>query len=133
MKVLTVHQPWADLIVSGQKRFENRSRPTKYRGPVAILAGLSRKSLSKMPRVVGAVPGFPFPTVFGAIIGVVDIVDCHSTVPDDPFACGPFCWELANPVLLPEPIPKRGCLGLVSLPPETRQLIESALGNLQPA
>ena len=32
MKVLTIKQPWATLIIQGYKRFELRSWQTKYRG-----------------------------------------------------------------------------------------------------
>lgn len=31
MKVLTIKQPWATLIMQGDKRFEFRSWQTKYR------------------------------------------------------------------------------------------------------
>lgn len=39
LRVLTVRQPWASLIALGHKRIEVRSRPTNYRGWVAIHAG----------------------------------------------------------------------------------------------
>ena len=32
MKVLTIKQPWATLIMQGDKQFEFRSWQTKYRG-----------------------------------------------------------------------------------------------------
>jgi hypothetical protein len=38
---LTIRQPWASAIAFGDKRVENRSWPTAYRGLVAIHAGLS--------------------------------------------------------------------------------------------
>lgn len=39
MKALTIQQPWASLIVSGDKQYETRSWKTDYRGPIAIHAG----------------------------------------------------------------------------------------------
>ena len=39
MKVLTIKQPWATLIMQGDKRFEFRSWQTKYRGELLIHAG----------------------------------------------------------------------------------------------
>ena len=39
MKVLTIKQPWATLIMQGNKRFEFRSWQTKYRGELLIHAG----------------------------------------------------------------------------------------------
>lgn len=39
VKALTLTQPWASLVALGEKRFETRSWPTSYRGPLAIHAG----------------------------------------------------------------------------------------------
>lgn len=48
MKCLTVWQPWADLIVKGIKDVENRSRVTRYRGPLLIhVAGTGRIDVRK--------------------------------------------------------------------------------------
>ena len=41
MKALTIRQPWASLFALGIKQMETRSWDTKYRGPVAIHAGLA--------------------------------------------------------------------------------------------
>lgn len=41
MKVLSIKQPWASLIVLGVKRFEIRSWSTDYRGPLLIHASSS--------------------------------------------------------------------------------------------
>jgi hypothetical protein len=38
MKVISIRQPWASLIVIGAKDVENRTWPTRYRGPVLIHA-----------------------------------------------------------------------------------------------
>ena len=47
MKALTIMQPWASLIACGAKTIETRSWPTKYRGPIAIHAGM--KDPCKIP------------------------------------------------------------------------------------
>lgn len=39
MKAITVRQPWAWAIATGAKTVENRTRGTRYRGPLAIHAG----------------------------------------------------------------------------------------------
>lgn len=39
MKALTIQQPWASLIASGDKVYETRCYATKYRGLIAIHAG----------------------------------------------------------------------------------------------
>jgi ASCH domain len=102
MKALTVRQPWAAAIVAGNKVIENRSRRTAYRGPLLIHAG-------KAP----AGPGL----VYGAIIGVCDLVDCLpvAEVEGQPDACGPWCWILSNPRPL-TPFACPGKLGLWEAP-----------------
>ena len=40
MKVLTIKQPYASLIIEGYKKYEFRSWKTKYRGELLIHAGL---------------------------------------------------------------------------------------------
>jgi len=47
LPALSVRQPWAWLIVSGLKDIENRPRPTHYRGPLLIHAGLSLESCNE--------------------------------------------------------------------------------------
>lgn len=47
MKAITIWQPWASLIACGAKRYETRSWPTKYRGPIAIHA-----AAVKVPQVL---------------------------------------------------------------------------------
>lgn len=42
MKAITIHQPWATLIALGEKQYETRSWPTKYRGPIAIHAATKK-------------------------------------------------------------------------------------------
>jgi activating signal cointegrator 1 len=38
LNVLTLTEPWASLVVDGQKRFETRYWPTRYRGLLLIQA-----------------------------------------------------------------------------------------------
>ena len=38
MKILTLHQPWASLLMSGAKLFETRSWKTSYRGSILLHA-----------------------------------------------------------------------------------------------
>ena len=40
MKVLTIREPWASLIINGYKEYEFRSWKTNYRGKILIHAGL---------------------------------------------------------------------------------------------
>lgn len=46
-KGFTVKQPYAQLLANGDKRYETRSKPTKYRGPVVIHAGLDQSIVKR--------------------------------------------------------------------------------------
>lgn len=111
---LTVLQPWAFSIIHGPKTIENRSWKTHYRGRLFIHVGKSRSWLERAaalnwPKTFGV----PFPSddelAYGAIIGHVELVDCVPVeqVQDDPWAFGPYCWVLRDPVAI-EPIPCPG-------------------------
>lgn len=67
MKALTVRQPWASLIALGVKTVETRSWSTKYRGPLAIHAGMTRPPMMHLP-----------PTQFTRIAAKWDAVDAHN-------------------------------------------------------
>lgn len=115
MRVLTVKQPWAWALISGPKRVENRTWETSYRGPLLIHAGKSHSDLT-LARDLFELPDH---LDFGAIIGVVDLVDCVpiASVKNDPFAEGPWCWITTNPRPLSESYRCNGALGLWSPPP----------------
>ncbi len=126
MQAITICQPYASLIVGYDgmppeilKRVENRTWPTRYRGPLAIHAGKSKKWLDTW--------GGPVPEEipFGAILGIVELVDCvrldQRPIWDDWLdthihASGPWCWILQRPGRLKQPVPYRGCQGLFSVP-----------------
>lgn len=122
MRCLTVKQPYAWAIMLGEKAIENRSQAWKYRGPVAVHAGAvySDQGRAEVQSILGFCPTV-LGSVTGAILGVVDLVDIHEGWDG---CCAPWGrrgsrahLELANPRLLPEPIPCRGQLGLWT-PPE---------------
>jgi len=151
MRAITVRQPWAWAIVHGGKDVENRTRNIAgaYRGPLAIHAGLAPFEQNNMAsRALRAAHGSETPTTlhFGAIIGVVDLVDVHvSKRAHGPSHEGePVCFDgatptghlcstwaqadhyhlvLANPRPLASPIPWRGQLGLWRVPDELEQAI----------
>ena len=72
MKALTIKQPWATLIMQGDKRFEFRSWKTNFRGDVLIHAG---KGLDK-EAVVRLKKYLPDELPMGKILGKVTITDC---------------------------------------------------------
>ena len=69
MKVLTVKEPWASLIVQGFKKYEFRSWKTNYRGKILIHAGLSYEKMDKFK-------DYNLDISSGEIIGEACITDC---------------------------------------------------------
>ena len=72
MKVLTIKQPWATLIMQGYKRFEFRSWQTKYRGDLLIHAGkgIDKEAIKRLEKYL------PKELLTGKILGKVTLVDC---------------------------------------------------------
>lgn len=69
MKALTISQPFASFIASGEKWIENRTWPTKYRGNLAIHAGKGKQyrdsyDLSEYPT--------------GCLIAIAKLVGCET-------------------------------------------------------
>ena len=71
MKVLTIKEPWATLIIERYKEYEFRSWKTNYRGKILIHAG---KSLDKSR--LEDFKDYDLNYDFGAIIGEAELVDC---------------------------------------------------------
>lgn len=109
MKVLTIKEPWASLILSGKKTIETRTWKTDYRGKVLLHASNNPKS-----------------EISGCIFAVAEIIGCMPMVKDDEkFACCSIypkaqSWFLDN--VRPTELKKiKGKLGLWNLNCELRQ------------
>jgi hypothetical protein len=90
MKILSIRQPWAHLIVQGSKDIENRSWPTKYRGPFLIHASLN------IDREACRKHGLdPATLQTGGVIGVAEITDCVADHRSKWFR-GPYGFVLRN-------------------------------------
>ncbi len=109
LRALTIRQPWASLVVEGRKWLETRSWPTRYRGPLAIHAGVARGGYPTLPR--------------GAILAVATLAACVPVDALDPdeiraqrdvgdFSLGRYAWRLVDVRTLRAPVPSRGALGL---------------------
>lgn len=100
MKILSVRQPWAHLIIHGGKDIENRKWKTKLRGRIFIHAGMrdDKTAIAKFTDK-GLIRADDL--VRGAIIGSVEIVDCVDYHPSSWFE-GPYGFVLKDPK--PEPI-----------------------------
>ncbi len=133
MKALSLIQPWASLIVLGEKRIETRSWPTTHRGPLAIHASKSMPDVCRLLcqerpfREALARHGLTADTLpLGKVLGIVHLDDCLPTddlpalTPDErafgDFRRGRFGWLLSRPHPLAGPLPYRGSQGLWTLP-----------------
>ncbi|UOQ58115.1 ASCH domain-containing protein [Leucobacter allii] len=146
MRILTVRQPWAWAIIHGGKDVENRVRNIAgdYRGLVAIHAGMANfEKGNAAARLHKQLHGTDTPTeiVFGAILGVVDLVDVHtaSECAEMTFQGYAFCssWAeadahhlvLENPRPLASLVPFKGALGLRRLDETTTARVLALIGD----
>lgn len=137
MKGISLWQPWAQLVVLGEKQYETRSWPTSVRGRVLIHAAKKwNKDIYEFCQVqrffcdvigkcylpiepdnelgISSIP-------LGMIVGSVEIVDCLlvekvPTLTDKERAFGDYtpgryAWKLSDPVVFKRPIPCRGHQG----------------------
>lgn len=150
MKALTISQPFASLIASGEKWLENRRWDTNYRGWLAIHAGKGRQYVIPK-RSTSPVHGQwhitqeefdRLPT--GKIVALCWMADCveldelrEALALEKPYknlsfdqmlridrhehAEGPFCFVLSRIWKLPEPIEIRGKEKLWTVPESVRQ------------
>jgi hypothetical protein len=115
MKIMSIRQPWAALIVCGFKDIENRTWPTRYRGPVLIHASLRPDDIGsdEIKRRFGVrLEGDP---PRGGIVGMAKIVDCVRPHHSRWYAPGCYGFVLANSRPLPF-VPWKGALSLRDVP-----------------
>ena len=121
MKVLTIKEPWASLIIEGYKNYEFRSWKTNYRGKILIHAGLNieKDNLVKFK-------DYDINIQKGKIIGEAMLTDCIKVTEDfqkellkkDKIVYGQsdhasdYAWKLENVIKYEEPISVKGKLGL---------------------
>lgn len=118
VKCLSIKQPFASAILTGQKDEEYRTWRTHYRGLLAIHAG---KSI--MADRFDEYPNFdPKRIQRGVILGVVDLVDCQPDI----YEPDVWAWMVRNPRWLARPLPYKGSLGVfdVEIPDELLSLVE---------
>ena len=123
MKVLSIKEPWASLIMNGTKKIETRSWKTKYRGEIYIHASLSKAKITKS-EVYELIKDMNFKC--GYIICKCNLVDCiymtNEYVNDmktnhyEEYICGHYevgryAW-IVEDVKVIEPIEAKGKLGL---------------------
>lgn len=123
---LSMHQPWASLLIEGFKRFEGRNWSTEVRGPLWIHAAQRVPTPEEIEAVESQCidmyndaserPDLPerYPT--GVLLGRIELVDClndeeyHTKIPDElrePSECK-FHFVVKNPEKLIVPIRMTG-------------------------
>lgn len=122
MKALTIIQPWADAIVSGEKKIETRSWSTNYRGPLLIHSGKGKMD--------GAPDNVPGSRKLGYVLAEANLVDCVKMDEDfiskvNPrekelgfYEVGRYAWILED-VTPVEPYKRKGRQRLWNCIPET--------------
>ena len=122
MKALTIKQPWATLIIQGDKRFEFRSWQTKYRGDFLIHAGkgIDKEAMKRLAKYL------PEELPYGKILGKVKLVDCIKMSPEfkevllkensDIYTKSSFQenygWQISDVEVFENPIDAKGHLSL---------------------
>lgn len=112
MKAISIKQPWANLIASGQKTIETREWATPYRGKILLVS-------SKIPKIEPA----------GCAVAVANLVDCRVMTKADEIAAqcsiypNAFAWVLQN-VRAIEPFPVKGQLGVYEVDVAPENLVD---------
>ena len=141
-KVLSVRQPYANLICKGIKDVENRSRRTNYRGLLLIHASASMHAvvpfLRKSPRytyTANSVPSLILAEAglietqpdlnFGAIVGCCTLTDCIQNHPSAWAEKGMWHWVCENQIWFKKPIVNvKGQLGIWEWEGDIEELID---------
>ncbi|HYH14287.1 MAG TPA: ASCH domain-containing protein [Flavisolibacter sp.] len=135
MKVLSLLQPWATLVVIGAKKIECRTWKTDYRGIIIIHA--SGKKPKKSEQVFFEEDPFYRKYIesaeylpYGALIGKVELLNIYRTewllqnrdampfykweqeLAFDDFSPKRYAWQLDNAEKFDYPLPIKGSLGL---------------------
>lgn len=117
---ITLHRPWAELVLLGGKDVENRTWTTSYRGSLYIHAGKAWDSRAHRVAVQAGADGcvsWEKDEHQRGIIGAVDLVDVCDTFLRSTRGCicntawampGQSHWRLANPRLLMRPVECNG-------------------------
>lgn len=145
MNVITICNPYPELILLGEKPIENRTQRWNYRGELLIHAGKSRDWMTD-----DAYRRFPN-LVYGAIVGSCRLGAClpkpdadagsfafneamsqwfragYIHLLEHEHANGPWCLILENVKRFARPIPARGALGLWQVPADVQPLVREQL------
>lgn len=135
MKVLSLLQPWATLVILGVKQYEVRSWKTGHRGPLLIHASARKPSrrerlfFEKAEYFKDYIENMDY-LPYGALIGKVELEAIYETTwlvqnlethplhnwqrefAFDDYSPRRFAWKLAHAQKLAYGLPVKGSLGL---------------------
>ncbi|MEV0379789.1 ASCH domain-containing protein [Nonomuraea sp. NPDC050643] len=115
MRMLTVRQPWAALLIAGIKDVENRSWTTPFRGRLLIHAGLKTDAEGfALMEVLGVT--LDGPLLRGVILGSVNLVEIRQDSSSPWAVPGGYHWLVTDARPAVEPMPAVGALGLRPAP-----------------
>jgi hypothetical protein len=139
---LTVRPPWSWAIAYAGKTVENRTWCTRYRGLIAIHAGMrpdraafaDPRLLAFYERLDSPIPRYDC----GRIVVIAELTDCHrweGACKPGQLACSPWAvttmgtwhWVLSAVRPLPTPVKCKGALGLWRLPGEAAKAVRAQL------
>lgn len=111
IKALSIHQPWAWLIIKGYKLIENRDWETDFRGEFYVHASKSMTNAEYMgARNLAEMMNIKIPAMHqlerGGIVGMAEITNCVAES-ESPWFFGDFGFVLKNP----RPLPFTPCRG----------------------
>lgn len=114
MKAISVQNPWAYFITTGEKTIEVRSWNTEHRGDLLICS-------SSAPKIPGTISGYAV-----CIVSLDDVTplkkkDLEAACMDEMPEQKSFAWHLSN-VRLIEPIPVKGKLNFYNV--EDEKIVE---------
>ena len=97
---VSIHEPWASLIVAGYKDVENRKTRISHRGPLLIHASKTGERCGpEQLAEISARHGVNIELIdlqFGGIIGVANVVDCVRGHPSPWSLPNQWQWVLAE-------------------------------------
>lgn len=128
MRGLSMKQPWAEMLIRGQKTIETRTWFTQYRGPIVICSSLQVDKAANL-KFGHSMPKYSL----GMAIGIFYLEDCRPMVPADEaaacFPCEPgrFAWITTMPTKrFSQLVPIKGRLGLFHLTPDEEHRVLQA-------
>jgi hypothetical protein len=111
IKILSVHQPYANYILNGEKTLEIRTWKTKYRGKILICSTINKKFTPKINNY-----RFGEALCIAEIYDVVEFLPEHTKKSKIDFIKNHFAWCLKNITPIIKPFKIKGQQGLFNPP-----------------